>query len=181
MTREELEFLKDLQRELKEQDTDGQAAPRFWGILEEGQQVVPDGFGDYIEVVDKTCGDAETYTPEEYVKFIEEQLAEETDKEDLDETWESVDKNEICEVVDFATQYLLRDAEVFEIKKTTHVSDQTGCFLTKRAAKKHIELNWYNYRNAKTYAMTAWRNPEFEKFMNIFENLDLTELEKLVK
>ena len=29
--------------------------------------------------------------------------------------------------------------------------------------------------------MTAWRNPEFEKFMDIFENLDLTELEKLVK
>ena len=29
--------------------------------------------------------------------------------------------------------------------------------------------------------MTSWRNPEFEKFINIFENLDLTELEKLVK
>ena len=29
--------------------------------------------------------------------------------------------------------------------------------------------------------MTAWRNPEFEKFMDIFENLDLTELEKIVK
>ena len=26
--------------------------------------------------------------------------------------------------------------------------------------------------------MTSWRNPEFEKFLNIFENLDLTELEK---
>ena len=29
--------------------------------------------------------------------------------------------------------------------------------------------------------MTDWRNPEFEKFMSIFENLDLTELEKIVK
>lgn len=29
--------------------------------------------------------------------------------------------------------------------------------------------------------MTAWRNLEFEKFLNIFENLDLTELEKIVK
>lgn len=29
--------------------------------------------------------------------------------------------------------------------------------------------------------MTSWRNPEFEKSLNIFENLDLTELEKLVK
>ena len=39
MTKEELEFLKDLQRELKEQDTDGQSAPRFWGILEEGSRL----------------------------------------------------------------------------------------------------------------------------------------------
>ena len=29
--------------------------------------------------------------------------------------------------------------------------------------------------------MTSWRNPEFEKFLNIFENLNLTELEKIVK
>ena len=29
--------------------------------------------------------------------------------------------------------------------------------------------------------MTSWRNPEFENFLNIFENLDLTELEKIVK
>lgn len=29
--------------------------------------------------------------------------------------------------------------------------------------------------------MTDWRNPEFEKTMDIFENLDLTELEKIVK
>lgn len=180
MTKEELEFLKELQHELRTQDTDGQAAPRFWGILEEGQQVVPDGFGDYIEVVDKTCGDAETYSPEDYVSHIRELLLEEDDEE-MDDVWEDTDKDDIKDVVWFANTYLDRNAEVFEIKKTTHVSDQTGCFLTKRAAKKHIELNWYNYRNAKTYAMTAWRNPEFEKFMGIFENLDLTELEKLVK
>lgn len=180
MTKEELEFLKELQHELRTQDTDGQAAPRFWGILEEGQQVVPDGFGDYIEVVDKTCGDAETFTPEDYVTHIRELLLEEDDAE-ADEIWGSVDKDEICEVVEFATQCLMRDAEVFEIKKTTNLSDQTGCFLTKRAAQKHIELNGYHYNNPKTYAMTAWRNPEFEKFLNIFENLDLTELEKLVK
>ena len=180
MTREELEFLKDLQRELKEQDTDCQAAPRFWGILEEGQQVVPDGFGDYTRVVDKTYGDSETYSLEEYVKHIRELLLEDDD-EVLYETWESVDKEDINEVIEFATKHLERNTEVFEIKKTTYVSEQTGCLLTKRAAKKHIELNGYNYKNPKTYAMTAWRNPEFEKFLNIFENLDLTELEKFVK
>jgi hypothetical protein len=180
MTREELEFLKDLQRELKEQDTDCQAAPRFWGILEEGQQVVPDGFGDYIMVIDKTYGDSESYTLEEYVKHIMGLLLEDDD-EVLYKTWDSVDKDDINEVIEFANKCLKRNVEVFEIKKTIHVSEQTGCFLTKRAAKKHIELNGYNYNNPKTYAMTAWRNPEFEKFLNIFENLDLTELEKLVK
>ena len=28
--------------------------------------------------------------------------------------------------------------------------------------------------------MNAWRNPQFEKFMQIFENLDLNTLEKNV-
>ena len=180
MTKEELEFLKDLQRELKEQDTDGQSAPHFWGIIEDEKQVVPDGFGDCIEVIDGTCEDAESFTSEEYVKFIEEKLSEENE-EDLNEPWETVDKDDIYEVINFANRFLERNAEIFEIKKTTQISDRTGCFLTKRAAKKHIELNGYHYNNPKTYAMTAWRNPEFEKFMDIFENLDLTELEKLVK
>ena len=165
MTKEELEFLKDLQRELKEQDTDGQSAPHFWGIIEDEKQVVPDGFGDCIEVIDGTCEDAESFTSEEY----------------LNEPWETVDKDDIYEVINFANRFLERNAEIFEIKKTIQISDRTGCFLTKRAAKKHIELNGYHYNNPKTYAMTAWRNPEFEKFMDIFENLDLTELEKIVK
>ena len=132
-------------------------------------------------MIDGTCEDAESFTPEEYVKFIEEKLSEENDKEDLNETWENVDKDDIYEVIDFANRFLERNAEIFEIKKTIQISDRTGCFLTKRAAKKHIELNGYHHNNPKTYAMTAWRNPEFEKFMDIFENLDLTELEKIVK
>lgn len=178
MTKEDLEFLKELQHELRTQDTDGQAAPRFWGILEDEWVVVPDDCGDEVRVFDNRDGDE--YTPEDFVNFVREQLLEEDDQK-LDKAWGDVDKDNINEVTDFANEYLLRDAKAFDISKKERVSNQTGCFLTKRAAKKHIELNDYHYTNPRTYAMTAWRNPEFERFMNIFENLDLTELEKLVK
>jgi hypothetical protein len=176
MTKEELEFLKELQHELRTQDTNGQAAPRFWGIIETGKRLVPDGFGDETVVRDGE----ETYTPEEYVTHIRELLLEEDDDE-LDESWADVNKDSIDEVINFANGVLDREAEVYEMEKYQKLTDQTGCFLTKRAAQKHIELNNYHYTNPRTYAMTAWRNPEFERFMNIFENLDLTELEKLVK
>ena len=176
MTKEEIEFLKELQHELQTQDTDGQASPIFWGILETGKRLVPEGFGDETVVQDGE----ETYTPEDYVQFVREQLLEEDDQE-TDEAWADVDKDNINEVIEFANDVLERDAEVYEVEKYEKLSEMTGCFLTKRAAQKHIKLNDYHYQNPKTYAMTAWRNPEFEKFLNIFENLDLTELEKLVK
>lgn len=177
MTKEDLEFLKELQHELRTQDTDGQASPRFWGILEDRERSVPEGFGDKILIHDGE----ETYSLEEYVSHIRELLLEEDDAE-KDEVWEDVDKDSIDNVLWFAQEYLDReDAKAYEVEKYESVSQMTGCFLTKRAAQKHIELNDYHYTNPRTYAMTAWRNPEFERFMNIFENLDLTELEKLVK
>ena len=86
-------------------------------------------------MIDGTCEDAESFTPEEYVKFIEEKLSEENDEEDLNETWENVDKDDIYEVIDFANRFLERNAEIFEINKTTQISDRTGCFFNKRASK----------------------------------------------
>ena len=46
VTQEQYEFLKELQHELLTQPTDGQASPKFWGIMEEREVGVPDGCGD---------------------------------------------------------------------------------------------------------------------------------------
>lgn len=175
-----MEFLKELQREMKTQETDGQAAPRFWGIMEERERVTGEGYGGGTCIIDSTGGDTETYSLEEYVKDIEVEIEENfTPDGDLALEWKRVTKTDMDEVVDFARDWLDREAGACEIETHRQVSDRTGCFLTKRAAEKHIELNGYHYQNPHTYAMTAWRNPEFERFIRIFENLDLDKLENL--
>lgn len=176
MTKEELEFLKELQHELRTQGTDGNARPVFWGIQEDRVQTVPDGFGDRKVVVRHE----EEWSPEEFVVKVDFLVGLDGNP-DTAGRWAEVDKDRIEDVVEFASDSgLMAGAEVFEVRDVGSLSDQTGCFLTKRAARKHIELNGYHYRNPRTYAMTAWRNPEFEKFLDIFEKLDLDKLGKLM-
>lgn len=179
MTKEDLEFLKELQHEMKTQETDGQAAPRFWGVMETKESVVPPGYGGYLKIIDRTGGEAESYNLQDYVDMLKELIEEnEMDYETIG-GFASLDYDNIEEVAEFARNFLDRNVEVLSLKKNYVLSDQTGCFLTKRAAVKHIELNGHHYCNPHTFGMTAWRNPEFERFLKIFENLDLDKLENL--
>lgn len=181
MTKEDLEFLKELQHELKTQETDGQRSPRFWGVMETKESIVPTGYGEYQKVIDRT-GESIDYTVEEYVDLIDKILEEDDEVTEEDrEAWAKIDRGDIYDVIDFARECLGRKTELLEFKKNYVLSDQTGCFLTKRAVKKHIELNSHHYCNPHTFAMTAWRNPEFEKFLKIFENLDLNKLETIIE
>lgn len=176
MTKEDLEFLKELQDELKNQETDGQAAPRFWGVIETREQIVPTGYGSIWKIIDRTY-EPEEYDAESYADLIDDLVEDEDVTDEVRELWGETDRNDMNEIVDFASEHLNRNVEVLEFTKESRLSDQTGCFLTKRAAKKHIEKNAYHYYEPRTFAMTAWRNPEFERFMKIFENLDLDKLE----
>ena len=55
ISKEDFEFLKDLQHELNTQPNDGNADPVFWGVLESEEVGVPDGCGDpYITYDDGT-------------------------------------------------------------------------------------------------------------------------------
>lgn len=49
-------------------------------------------------------------------------------------------------------------------------------FLTKRACQDHIDKNDYHYDHPHTYAMTAWRSPEFEKFIKLFKSANLDKI-----
>lgn len=180
MTKEDLEFLKELQHEMQTQETDGNASPRFWGIMETKERITKDGYGGDIYIVDRTGGEAENYKLQDYVEMLRKHIDEnEMDYETI-AGFAYLDYDDIEKVAEFARNFLDRDVEVSSFEEYEELSDQTGCFLTKRAAKKHIELNGYHYSKPKTYAMTAWRNPEFERFIKIFENLDLEKLESVI-
>lgn len=177
LTKEDIEFLKELQNEMKTQDTCHQAAPRFWGIGETVERPTADGCGDEVKIVDST-GDCMSYSLDEYVEIIDMCIAEEDWDDETIAGWEGVDKTDMEAVVEFASERLDREVRTVETEKCFCISEQTGCFLTKRAAEKHIELNGYHYQNPVPYAMTAWRNPEFERFLKIFEEMDIDKLKE---
>ncbi len=45
-------------------------------------------------------------------------------------------------------------------------------FLTLRECREHIERNRHHYNRPYTYVQTAWRSPQFEKLINILQQVD---------
>ena len=171
----DIEFLKELQKELKEQETDYQASPRFWVIMD--YKTIPthsdfaDGHsyyhndGDFVEINDL----------EELKEFVERYYdAEELIKDEFDddqyyfsELWEWV-LNNLNEYGFFGS---------VPIKEEPFICENT-LFLTKEEAQSHLENNKHHYsKKAHTYAMTAWRSPKVEKIWNILENFNWDEID----
>lgn len=179
MTKDDLKFLKELQFELLHQEPEGQAEPRFWGIMETKERITQESLADREYIVDFTDGEAEKYTVGDYIEKIKSIFENEPQKDDVVKNFNMLDKDDINSVVEFSNNMLKRKARILYTEEIHELSDQTGCFLTKRAAQKHIELNGYHYSKPHTYAMTAWRNPEFERFIKIFETMELDKLEDM--
>ncbi|OPA22788.1 hypothetical protein BHL53_20720 [Bacillus cereus] len=173
--KKDIQFLKDLQQELKTQETDGNAAPRFWVIKDyrfvPGNENYDSGHvehffndGDYVKF--SRFSDLKEFLEEyfedeiEEVKNLQELLNDEN--ENFYELWEYVENN-MNECGYFSTVF---------VKEEDFIMPDT-MFLTKEEAKRHLELNKHHYTSkAHTYAMTAWRAPKVERLLNILETFD---------
>lgn len=165
VTQEQYEFLKNLQHELLTQPTDGNANPVFWGVIEEKEIGVPDGCGEpriYL-------GDGVVNTLEEAVAYVNEWIEDCDDEIKYD--WNEVDKEWPKDVADFIKTYIDMQCRVVWLDKKWELSDKTGAFLTKRACQEYIDKYGYNHANPHTYAMTAFRNYEYEKLINILKTI----------
>lgn len=170
MKKEDIEFLRELQHELNTQENDGQASPRYWGIAETKRKPAPDFCGDsYIFL-----GEGMPMTCKEFVDY----LTDNDYLEGYEEDWNDVDKEDTGNLVSFAT-HILNMSGIREVWMETEypiINENSNVFLTKRACKKHIETNGYHYSNPHTYAMTAWRNPEFERVLNILQTMNIDDI-----
>ena len=170
---EEYEFLKDLQHELNTQETDGNAQPVFWGVeetVEECRGEYGDWGGDpYIRFDDGK------WTLEEAIKEVNENIIDYP--QDIVSEWEDVDKTCAEDIYEFMSERLKWDSVygVVYVEKVERVTPFTGAFLTKRACKNYIKRYGYNHNNPHTYAMTAYRNFELQKLVNIIKNLTFEE------
>ena len=168
ISKEDYEFLKELQHELNTQSTDGNAQPVYWGVIETETVGVPDGCGDPIIYM----GDGDTMELEEAVKYIEEGYLKDLDEDNQAEWNENVDKESMEDVVFFMNNILdWHEVRIVYYEKKEKISNDTGAFLTKRACKEYIERFGYNHTNPHTYAMTAYRNFELEHLLKILKTM----------
>lgn len=156
----DLDFLKDLACTLRDQPHDGNADPVFWGIRDYRNVDNPDG--QYVVVLDDGDVIFDEYVDD--IEVLKDYLLENINvsEEDLEG-----DLNDLIDIIE-----LDGSLQIAHYDKVPYITDLTGCFLTKKAAQDHIDHNRHHYtKDAHTYAMTAWRNPEFEDLINIIKKI----------
>lgn len=162
LTQEDIKFLKELAHDLKTQDTDCTATPVFFQIMQR-----KDIYGIDSDYADDMCiviGDEyDTFTAfGDAIDFCEEYFSDSCNGEE----WEMVkESNSLEEIHEF-----LKDIEI----DSTYTGYQKNheyenSFLTRRACEMHIKRNHYHYKTPVVYTNHAWRNPEFERLMQIVQ------------
>lgn len=173
---EDIRFLKEFQQELKTQEHDCQAAPRFWVIMDHEYQITEEGYHNRVSVYDPNA--SESYEIEEYAKSqLEDDCLSKDD--DIAELKAIMDGNEYfkeSDLIEWVKEN--RDELTIFYEKEVDVIKQNTLFLTKQEAKDHLKANSHHYsKKAHTYAMTAWRAPKVAKLLNILENFSWADLE----
>ena len=167
MMNEDIKFLKELQNELKAQEKDGQASPRYWTIGDYEMVSCPEGCHDEYHVI---AADRDYYgSLDGLLKHIKEGELEDFLAEAIEDFEEIA-----CEVsaIDWLKENYDKDVALIPVREE-HIVHPNTMFLTKAEAKKHLEFNHYHYSSrAHTYAMTAWRAPKVERLIKILESFD---------
>lgn len=174
MKKEDIEFFRELKRKMAEGDHAEQAPPRFWMIRESATRPVGDpDMADETLLVNPEDGHVWTDDDIDSVKLCLEEGAEEGGFED--ELAECGTIGEIIGVMEKNHVAYSRsgNAEVCYLERYRRLSDETGAFLTKEDCQRHLDENRYHYsEDAHPYALTAWRNPTFERLLKIIVETD---------
>ena len=171
--KEKIEWLAALGERMREQETDCQAAPRFWVVRHEVREYgYSEGYEEGIELE----FDSRHYPVSRQKEFFEdvaktgsEIAAEYRDK--IIDSGNLFSNDELRDIIgelswDHFSCGVIGYCDRYKIAPNT-------LFLTKEACKTHIAKNDYHYNKPHTYAMTAWRSPEVEKLFSIIEDKQL--------
>lgn len=180
LTQDDIDFLRDLQEEMNEQDTVCQADPRFWVIR--GTETVygtADGepcicthdaypateMDDWAKMIDRRLKDLYGEEGNEAKCYHGSYIEVYVDGEETDSLFD------VDEVVEWMKDHEM-DVWASTVEKVPRNYPGTF-FLTLRDAEDHLEANYYHYSDdAHPYAMTAWRDPTTEKLWKILQETD---------
>lgn len=171
-------FLKDLRKELNTQETDCQASPRFWVIMDYRDEVTAEGHHDNVMLYDSNA--CHTYESlNDYFEDIEERLSDgdidiDSDQiQNLEEAMKEVANDSTISIYDIQDIIsMVGDDDCVHVvytEKRSYIVPNTF-FLTKKEAKDYLRIYGYNHTDkAHTYAMTAIRSPHYSKLLSIIE------------
>lgn len=179
----DIEFLKELQKEMLTQDTVCQADPRFWVVMQTVRDYWVEDDIDGVCIYDTdSCENSFEGELEDLKEWLEEHfdviLKCEFDSGFLEIVCE--DENEyfiddVTEIREFLEEYDSGRYSICNYRDREEIAPNT-MFLTIRECKEHIKANGHHYNKPHTYAMTAWRSPQVERFYKILQNTNWDKL-----
>lgn len=207
INKEDIRFLKDLQREMNTQDHVCQADPRFW-VIAGSKKVygVDDGYEDGFELYDQQNCETVADGFKESVYYLEKEILPEINKEQRSEydTYYELETNDdateiYCKLFETDSNELFVTECYNFVEFVEWINEQTNrefslanyryerdsvypntFFITHREAKRHLERQKHNYcSDAHTYAMTALLSPEVEQLWKFLQVVDFEKLESL--
>lgn len=188
ITKEELDFLSDLQHELNTQDHVGQADPRFWVIMGQEKQVVPSGYEDDVVLYDDDAAEELADGMDNIIKFLNEKFKDDGEPWEITQEYSSytIKSKEDDEYDEYLCDIEELETWLHEHNHKDYTFHYYSCkpmvypntmFLTEKAAATHLRQNDYHYdATAHTYAMTAWRSPDVEKLIKILQTVDFSNI-----
>lgn len=177
ITKDEIQFLIELQKELNTQDCYGQAEPKYW-VIKDYDKVYgsdlnnPDG----IAIFDSDSGST-IYEGSIPMFGISETITEIMEALEKDE-YELSDEDKKNIESSYDSDSLISELEElgFSVCEYQIVPKESNFFFTQKAAQEHLRMNDYHYTNeAHSYAHTVWRSKE-EKLWDILRKVDWSKL-----
>lgn len=177
LLKEDIDFLKALQREMLTQDKVCQAAPRFWvvrGTVREygidyeysDGEVLKIDFETTLETMQEVYDYLTEYYKELQIQYTSNDTIIYRNKE------KEVELKDLYMIWDLFLEELGTEAKMIGYNSKNKIFENT-MFLTLEGCKDHIKKNYYHYpEDAHPYAMTAWRSQEVERLWNIIEQTD---------
>ena len=202
MNENDIEFLKELQNEMNNQNTYGQANPRFWVVRQTIREYGYDS--DYSDnyVLYYREGEDEYENIEDCYELLcdFDYKLEELGYEDIrielnddknmiiikakiegSEKYREWCLHDLYDVENFISNklFLCDVVEIIYYKDKEEIVEDTF-FLTLKECEEHIKNNYHHYNKPHPYAMTAWRSPQVNKLYEILQNTNWDKLKNKV-
>ena len=169
LTQEDVNFIKELAYQLKNQDTRGTASPCGFVLTQRVVRRVENGFGDEVWCY----WNDEEYHADEFNRFLED--IEDYYGENSEVYIKFKKAGNFKEIYNsFELQDLIEEIEmdIYEVAFNDEVDlSNFNFFLTEKAANEYIEKDKHNLFMPKTFCAYLKKNDEMAKIINLFKKM----------